>query len=81
MNKMKWWIGHLAIFVAAQVILLIAGQSWPAAFLASEVPESLTFAAAPAMWISRLWCVVFAIDTVWFWGKLALARRETADQQ
>jgi hypothetical protein len=57
------WVAHAAVFVAGQVLLLIAGESWPAALLVGEVPDPLTLFGDPAMCISRMWCSVFAVDT------------------
>ncbi|USQ79735.1 hypothetical protein [Ornithinimicrobium faecis] len=64
-QKLKWWFVHLAAFVLGQLILLVMGASWPVALLTQEVPDPLSFGSEPAMWISRAWCVVFAIDTAW----------------
>jgi len=76
MNKLRWWFAHLAIFVVVQGVLLAAGESWPAAFLAGEVPDALTLFSSPAMWVSRTWCIVFAVDTAWSWSYVILAKRE-----
>lgn len=77
MRKLKWWLVHLVVFVVVQTMLLVAGQSWPAAFVNQSVPDPLTWGSAPAMWISRLWCVVFVVDTLWTaWAKFVRGRRE-----
>ena len=76
MDKLRWWFTHLLVFAAAQGILLVAGGSWPAAFLNGEVPDPLTLFGDPAMWVSRLWCIVFAVDTVWSWSYLAVPKRK-----
>ena len=76
MNKLRWWSAHLAIFVVGQGLLLAAGGSWPAAFLYGSVPDSLTLFSDPAMWISRIWCIVFAVDTVWSWSYAILPQKE-----
>jgi hypothetical protein len=47
MNKLRWWFVHLAVFVVGQGVLLAAGESWPAAFLAGEVPDALTLLDSP----------------------------------
>ena len=76
MNKLRWWFAHLAVFVVGQGVLLAAGESWSAAFLAWEVPDALTLFGSPAMWVSRIWCIVFAVDTAWSWSYVILAKRE-----
>jgi DHA1 family multidrug resistance protein-like MFS transporter len=76
MNKLRWWFVHLAIFVVGQVVLLAAGESWPAAFLAGEVPDTLTLLSSPAMWVSRMWCIVFAVDTAWSWSYVTFRKGE-----
>jgi MFS transporter, DHA1 family, multidrug resistance protein len=58
------------------VALLTAGGSWPTAFLAGEVPDPLTLFGDPAMWVSRMWCIVFVVDTAWSWSLGLLPRRE-----
>lgn len=75
MNKMRWWFAHLAIFAVGQVLLLVAGASWPAAFLNGSVPDPLTLLSDPAMWISRIWCIVFVVDTVWSWAFMIFPKR------
>ena len=76
MNKLRWWFAHLAVFVVGQGVLLAAGESWPAAFLAGEVPDALTLFGSPAMWVSRIWCIVFAVDTAWSWSYMIFAKGE-----
>jgi MFS transporter, DHA1 family, multidrug resistance protein len=75
MNKLRWWSVHLAIFAVGQGLLFAAGQSWPIAFLAGEVPDALTLFSSPAMWVSRMWCIVFAVDTVWSWSYAILPKK------
>ncbi len=74
MNTLRW-LTHAAIFVVGQGLLLIAGEFWPAAFLAGEVPDPLTLFGDPAMWVSRMWCIVFAVDTAWSWSFGLLSNR------
>lgn len=76
MQKMKWWLAHMGAFLLGQAILLAVGESWPAAFLTQQVPDPLSFGNEPAMWISRAWCVVFAVDTIWSLANLARSRAE-----
>jgi hypothetical protein len=73
-NKFRW-LAHVAIFVVGQGLLLTAGESWPAAYLAGEVPDPLTLFSHPAMWISRMWCIVFAVDTAWSWSYIFLPKK------
>jgi DHA1 family multidrug resistance protein-like MFS transporter len=74
MSKLGWWFAHLALFAVGQGLLLAAGASWPVAFLNGSVPGSLTLFSDPAMWISRVWCIVFAVDTVWSWSYAILPK-------
>jgi hypothetical protein len=74
--NMLRWLTHVAIFVVRQGLLLIAGESWPAAFLAGEVPDPLILFGDPAMWVSRMWCIVFVVDTAWSWSFGLLSNRE-----
>jgi DHA1 family multidrug resistance protein-like MFS transporter len=69
------WLTHAAIFVVGQGLLLIAGEFWPAAFLAGEVSDPLTLFGDPAMWVSRMWCIVFVVDTAWSWSFGLLSNR------
>jgi DHA1 family multidrug resistance protein-like MFS transporter len=73
--NMLRWLTHAAIFIVGQGLLLIAGESWPAAFLAGEVPDPLTLFGDPAMWVSRMWCIVFVVDTAWSWSFGLLSNR------
>ena len=74
MNILRW-LAHAAIFVVVQGLLLIAGASWPAAYLAGEVPDPLTLFGDPAMWVSRMWCIVFVVDTAWSWSYAILPKK------
>ena len=76
MNKLRWWFAHLAIFAVGQGLLFAAGASWPIALLAGEVPDTLTLFGSPAMWISRMWCIVFAVDTAWSWSYVIFPKRK-----
>jgi hypothetical protein len=76
LNKLRWWFTHLAVFAVGQGLLLAAGESWPAALLAEEVPDPLTLFSDPAMWVSRMWCIVFVVDTAWSWSFGLLSNRE-----
>ena len=76
MNKRRWWFAHAAIFVVGQGLLLVAGEFWPAALLAGAVPDPLTLFGDPAMWVSRMWCIVFVVDTAWSWSFGLLSSRE-----
>ncbi len=75
MNILRW-LAHAATFVAGQGLLLIAGEFWPMAFLAVEVPDPLTLFGDPALWVSRMWCIVFVVDTVWSWSFGFLSNKE-----
>lgn len=55
------WYEHLALFVAGQTILLVIGESWPAALVSEGVPSE----PDGLMTASRVWTVVFLVDTVW----------------
>lgn len=55
------WYEHLALFVAGQMILLLIGESWPAALVGGEVPAE----PAGLMAASRVWTIIFMVDTVW----------------
>lgn len=55
------WYKHLALFVAGQTILLFIGESWPAALVGGEAPAEPTGLMAA----SRVWMIIFVVDTVW----------------
>lgn len=61
MDKLRGLFIHLAVFVVAQIIFLVIGQSWPAAFLAGQVPGDTPI----LMDVSKWWCLVIAIDIAW----------------
>ena len=54
------WYEHLVLFVAGQTILLFVGESWLTT-LTGETPAE----PSGLMTASRVWAVVFAVDTVW----------------
>lgn len=76
MKKLQGWFAHLVIFVTGQGLLFAVGQSWLAAYLAGAVPDQLTLSSDPAMWVSRIWCIVFAVDTIWSWSYIIFPTKE-----
>lgn len=76
MKKLQWWFVHVIVFAVAQGLLLAVGESWPAALVAGSVPDSLTLFGDPTMWISRIWCIVFAVDTVWSVSYVIFPKKE-----
>lgn len=60
-KERQGWYKHLALFVVGQGILFAVGESWPVAQLVGNVPEDLS----ALMNVSRIWCVVFVVDTIW----------------
>lgn len=68
------WTTHLAVFVAAQLILAVTGDSWAVAFMRDAVPEDEPL----LMLVSRIWLIVFAVDTIWSWWTIGDSRRKAA---
>jgi hypothetical protein len=60
-KERQGWYKHLAVFVVGQGVLFAMGESWPVAQLVGNVPEELS----ALMNASRIWCVVFVVDTIW----------------
>ena len=60
-KERQGWYKHLALFVVGQGILFAIGESWPGAQLVGNAPEELS----ALMNASRIWCVVFVVDTIW----------------
>lgn len=63
----RMWFAHLILFVAGQGVLILVGHSWLAGVLFGGVDA--TASSPPSLPLlgnlGRLWCIVFAIDTVW----------------
>ena len=55
------WYQHVALFVAGQTILFFIGESYPVAFLSGGMPSD----PSGLMLASRVWTVIFLVDTVW----------------
>lgn len=71
------WVGHLGLFLAGQVVLAVVGQSWPLDAIQNGIPEGTPWwnwlfgndrenSTLLKFW-SRIWCFVFAIDTLYTW--------------
>nr|WP_240687154.1 MFS transporter [Amycolatopsis suaedae] len=71
------WAVHVGLFAAGQVALYVAGHSWPVLALAGELTGNQLWNSS-GHWltdVSRIWCFVFVIDTVWTWGAWLFRRR------
>ncbi|MGH8880248.1 MAG: hypothetical protein ACRD0P_23330 [Stackebrandtia sp.] len=69
---------HLAVFALAQAAFAVTGDSWTVAMLRDAVPGDQPL----AMTASRIWLIVFAIDTVWTWWSISSReKKEQAEQQ
>lgn len=68
------WLAHLGLFVLAQLGFALTDNSWPVAFLNDAVPDHQSF----PMIISRVWLIVFTVDTIWSWWSIADRNRKAA---
>lgn len=71
------WFSHLGIFAIAQAVFALTDNSWALAFLRDSVPDDQSI----AMIASRIWLIVFAVDTVWSWWSIADRQKKAAAQQ
>ena len=76
-KERQGWYKHLALFVVGQGILFAIGESWPVAQLFGSVPEDVSV----LMNASRIWCVVFVIDTIWSLSYTVFPTRHGREQR
>lgn len=66
------WSAHLVAFAAAQIIFAVTDNSWAVSFLRGTLPDD-----EPILMIaSRIWLIVFTIDTIWTWWSIADRKRK-----
>ena len=76
-KERQGWYKHLALFVFGQGMLFAIGESWPVAQLTGNAPEELS----ALMNASRIWCVVFAVDTIWSLSYTVFPSRNGREQR
>lgn len=76
-RERQGWYKHLALFVFGQGMLFAIGESWPVAQLTGNAPEELS----ALMNASRIWCVVFAVDTIWSLSYTVFPSRNGREQR
>lgn len=67
---MKHWMIHTVVFAAAQVVFAVIGYSWPWEVLTGNESFSTILTGAsdssiPVANPSRIWTIVWLVDTVW----------------
>ncbi|WP_245532428.1 hypothetical protein [Acaricomes phytoseiuli] len=81
MAGMRHWLIHTVIFLLAQVVFASAGYSWPWQVLTGQAEVSTILRTVDgAAWssnASRIWAIVWVIDTVISVGSLAMARQRS----
>ncbi|MEU6645250.1 MFS transporter [Saccharomonospora sp. NPDC046836] len=77
-NGIRNWTLHLVLFVAGQAVLAVLGFGWPVEAIFGGPHEAGWFWNSSGHWLlnaSRIWCVIFVIDTMWTWGAHLLRAR------
>ncbi|WP_027659451.1 MFS transporter [Salinispora fenicalii] len=74
------WTVRSAVFIAGQVAFAALGHSWLAAVASGRYTllEALNGDLGDASWqlgASRIWLIIFLVDSIWTWARLLRSRR------
>ncbi|WP_114597553.1 hypothetical protein [Renibacterium salmoninarum] len=82
---MKHWLIHAAVFILAQVVFILLGFSWPWEVLSGRQPASSVFSSIDGqLWTantSRIWTIVWLVDTIVSLGSRAAGQKATAQKE
>lgn len=75
------WMIRGAVFVAGQVMFVALGYSWLAALVSGRFTalKAVNGDIGDAPWqmgASRIWLIVFVVDSIWTWSRLLLRARD-----
>lgn len=76
-SPLRSWGVHAAVYVVAQIVLAVAGHSWPVETVLSWPHEAEWFWNSSGHWLlnaGRIWTIVLVLDTVWSFGRAAFMR-------
>src|SRR5690606_8287755 len=77
-SPLRAWAVHAAVYVGAQIVLGVAGYSWPVETVLGGPHGAEWYWNASGHWLvnaDRIWTLVFLIDTVWSFGRAVWTRR------
>ncbi|SFP46037.1 hypothetical protein SAMN05421810_102651 [Amycolatopsis arida] len=77
-RNVRNWVGHCVLFVVGQGALAVFGYSWPVEAVFGGPHEAEWIWNSSGHWllnVSRVWTLIWLVDTVWTWGAVLLTRR------